>query len=213
MEKIRLNVIGLSYNPTQNGASALLLGEDDGPMRIPIIIGEAEAQAIITRFEGFTPRRPLTHDLIVSMLHRFGLTAIEVFIYKFDDGIFYCTLTLSDGNITSEIESRVSDAVAIALRTKTPIFTTREVIDQTGIILPSNQDNDDNNIDQSTNEHDVDSSIKRLQQQLENLIIDENYEEAARVKDEIARLKSSSPGDKTISDNDDDLPSLSDLIL
>ena len=213
MEKIRLNVIGLSYNPTQNGASALLLGEDDGPMRIPIIIGEAEAQAIITRFEGFTPRRPLTHDLIVSMLHRFGLTAIEVFIYKFDDGIFYCTLTLSDGNITSEIESRVSDAVAIALRTKTPIFTTREVIDQTGIILPSNQDNDDNNIDQSTNEHDVDSSIKRLQQQLENLIIDENYEEAARVKDEIARLKSSSPGDKTISDNDDVLPSLSDLIL
>lgn len=213
MEKIRLNVIGLSYNPTQNGASALLLGEDDGPMRIPIIIGEAEAQAIITRFEGFTPRRPLTHDLIVSMLHRFGLTAIEVFIYKFDDGIFYCTLTLSDGNITSEIESRVSDAVAIALRTKTPIFTTREVIDQTGIILPSNQDNDDNNIDQSTNEHDVDSSIKRLQQQLENLIIDENYEEAARVKDEIARLKSSSPGDKTLTDDDDDLPSLSDLIL
>lgn len=213
MEKIRLNVIGLSYNPTQNGASALLLGEDDGPMRIPIIIGEAEAQAIITRFEGFTPRRPLTHDLIVSMLHRFGLTAIEVFIYKFDDGIFYCTLTLSDGNITSEIESRVSDAVAIALRTKTPIFTTREVIDQTGIILPSNQDNDDNNIDQSTNEHDVDSSIKRLQQQLENLIIDENYEEAARVKDEIARLKSSSPGDKTLTDDDDNLPSLSDLIL
>lgn len=213
MEKIRLNVIGLSYNPTQNGASALLLGEDDGPMRIPIIIGEAEAQAIITRFEGFTPRRPLTHDLIVSMLHRFGLTAIEVFIYKFDDGIFYCTLTMSDGNITSEIESRVSDAVAIALRTKTPIFTTREVIDQTGIIMPSNQDNNDNDIDQSTNEHDVDTSIKRLQQQLENLIIDENYEEAARVKDEIARLKSSSPGDKTLTDDDDDLPSLSDLIL
>lgn len=213
MEKIRLNVIGLSYNPTQNGASALLLGEDDGPMRIPIIIGEAEAQAIITRFEGFTPRRPLTHDLIVSMLHRFGLTAIEVFIYKFDDGIFYCTLTMSDGNITSEIESRVSDAVAIALRTKTPIFTTREVIDQTGIIMPSNQDNNDTDIDQSTNEHDVDTSIKRLQQQLENLIIDENYEEAARVKDEIARLKSSSPGDKTLTDDDDDLPSLSDLIL
>lgn len=213
MEKIRLNVIGLSYNPTQNGASALLLGEDDGPMRIPIIIGEAEAQAIITRFEGFTPRRPLTHDLIVSMLHRFGLTAIEVFIYKFDDGIFYCTLTMSDGNITSEIESRVSDAVAIALRTKTPIFTTREVIDQTGIIMPSNQDNNDNDIDQSTNEHDVDTSIKRLQQQLENLIIDENYEEAARVKDEIARLKSSSPGGKTLTDDDDDLPSLSDLIL
>lgn len=211
MKKIRLNIIGLSYNPEKTGVSALLLAEDDGPMRIPIIIGEAEAQAIMTRFEGFVPRRPLTHDLIVNLLHRFGLTIIEAFIYKFEDGIFYCNITISDGNITTEIESRVSDAVAIALRTKTPIFATREVIDQAGIIMPSvkesyNNNDIDDDADSFTPKQSVDNTIDQLQRRLEGLILDENYEEAARVKDEILQLKSSATNDNPHS-NDNNGPS------
>lgn len=133
--RIRLRVLGLSYSQIQSGAYALILAQVGGPYRIPIVIGASEAQSIALRMEGITPPRPLTHDLFVSFAHAFGVKLLSVFIYKFEDGIFSSELTFSDGERDIVIDSRTSDAIAIAMRTHAPIFTTPEILDETGFIM------------------------------------------------------------------------------
>lgn len=156
--------------------------------------------------EGIIPPRPLTHDLFVSFAHAFGVKLVEVFIYKFEDGIFYSELTFSDGSRTVQLDARTSDAIAIAMRTHTPIYTTPEVVSETGFII-NDRDLADNDTD--VNEQDADAvadvdipgadyfaeprlenyAIEELERTLRQLTEDENYEEAARVNEILQRKR------------------------
>ncbi len=147
-DKIKLKVQGLTGSQVQSGAYALILAEVDGMSRIPIIVGAAEAQSIAMALEHLVPPRPLTHDLFVTFTHSFGILLQEIFIYKFKDGVFYSELVLFDGTRQVRIDSRTSDAIAIALRLKVDIYTTREVVDECGLILDEDligKDTEDDN--------------------------------------------------------------------
>lgn len=197
MHKIKLNVLGISYSQTQSGAYALVLSESGGDRRIPIIIGGFEAQSIAIQLEGLTPPRPLTHDLFVSFASVFKLNLSEVIIYKLDEGVFYSKLLCTDGKNIHEIDARTSDAVSLALRFKSPVFTTEDIIDRAGIILDSEtdasetsfdfeeDDTEDNFSDISKKSTLSELSLKELNDMLEGAIKDENYEFATKVRDEI----------------------------
>lgn len=141
-DRIRLKVMGLSYSQIQTGAYALILAQVGGPYRIPVVIGAAEAQSIAIKMESITPPRPMTHDIFVSFAHAFGVKLVEVFIYRFEDGIFSSEMTFSDGERTITIDSRTSDAIAIAMRTGAPIFTTPEILDETGFEMEIKEEGD-----------------------------------------------------------------------
>lgn len=194
--------MGISYTQLQSGAYALLLAEDNGSRKIPIVIGAAEAQSIAIKLEGIIPPRPLTHDLFVSFTHAFGVKLLEVFIYKFEDGIFYSELSFSDGTRTVQLDARTSDAISIALRTHAPIYTTPRVIEEAGFVLndtPDGADNDEaaNGEDSSADSHNEyysepkleNYAIEELERTLQQLIDDENYEEAARVNEILQRKR------------------------
>lgn len=192
--KVKLKVIGISYSQIQTGAYALILAQVDGPYRIPVVIGAAEAQSIAIRMEGITPPRPMTHDLFVSFTHAFGVKLKEVFIYKFEDGIFSSELTFSNGERQVVIDSRTSDAIAIAMRTKAPIYTTSEILHETGFIMEIQQadDNDDVTADEEpeNDEPRIENySIEELERTLSKLIEQEQYEEAAKINEIIKRKK------------------------
>lgn len=181
-ERIKLRVMGLSYSQLQSGAFALILAQVDGPYRIPVVIGAPEAQSIAIKMEGITPPRPMTHDLFANFAHAFGVKLMEVFIYKFEDGIFSSELTFSDGNRTIVFDGRTSDAVAIAMRTGAPIFTTKEILDETGFILENESpvtDYSDTRVQEPKLEN---YAIEELERTLNHLIDIEDYEEAAKVK-------------------------------
>ena len=133
--KIEMDVMGITYSQIQQGAYALLLKQHDGDLRVPIVVGAPEAQAIAMRLEHVIPPRPLSHDLMVSMFHAFGISLDEVLIYKFSEGVFMSRLKLSTKEHDLELESRTSDAIALALRTNAPIYTTQEVLDKTGFLI------------------------------------------------------------------------------
>ena len=211
-DRIKLKVMGISYSQLQSGAYALLLSEENGPHKIPIVIGGAEAQSIAIKMEGIIPPRPLTHDLFVSFAHAFGVKLTEVFIYKFEDGIFYSELTFSDGNRTVQLDARTSDAIAIAMRTHAPIYTTHDLVTQTGFII-----NDNDLADSRDDAQDADAvtdsdlpgadyfaepklenyAIEELERTLAQLIEDENYEEAARVNEILQRKRAARDGDNS----------------
>ena len=190
-ERIRLKVLGISYSQIQSGAYALILAQVGGPYRIPVVIGAAEAQSIALRMESITPPRPMTHDLFVSFAHAFGVSLKEVFIYKFEDGIFSSELTFTDGDRTVKIDSRTSDAIAIAMRTGAPIYTTEAILDETGFEMEVKEDGGDETEEgDDTADSDVaipsgprleNYAIEELEKTLSKLIEREEYEEAARV--------------------------------
>lgn len=201
-DRIRLKVLGISYSQIQSGAYALILAQIGGPYRIPVVIGASEAQSIALKMESITPPRPMTHDLFVSFAHAFGITLREVFIYRFEDGIFSSELTFSDDERTVVIDSRTSDAIAIAMRTGAPIFTTAEILEETGFLLDESpaEDTDEaaaaNAPTFSADDDDEEKphgpklenyTIEELQKTLARLIEEENYEEAARVNEIIKR--------------------------
>ncbi|MDE6048790.1 MAG: bifunctional nuclease family protein [Paramuribaculum sp.] len=195
-DKVRLKVLGISYSQIQTGAYALILAQVDGPYRIPVVIGASEAQSIALRMESITPPRPMTHDLFVSFAHAFGVKLKEVFIYKFEDGIFSSELTFTDGERQVKIDSRTSDAIAIAMRTGTPIYTTREIIDETGFVMEIHTDNEDDADETAENDSPVDRepklenyAIEELERTLEKLISEEQYEEAAKVSEILKRKR------------------------
>lgn len=199
-DRIKLRVLGISYSQIQSGAYALILAQIDGPHRIPVVIGAAEAQSIALRMESITPARPMTHDLFVSFAHAFGVKLCEVFIYKFEDGIFSSELTFTDGDRQVRIDSRTSDAIAIAMRTNAPIYTTREILDETGFIMDEQisdheSDDDDDNCDNNdssdyNNEPRLENyTIEELERTLNKLIDSEAYEEAAKVSEILKRKK------------------------
>ncbi len=133
--RVKLRVQGLTSSMIQSGAYALVLAEEDGIRRMPIIVGTAEAQSIAIALERIIPPRPLTHDLFMTFSQAFGVRLLEVFIYKFKDGVFYSELLFDDGSNQVRIDSRTSDAIAIALRIKCDIYTTEEIIDLCGVTL------------------------------------------------------------------------------
>ena len=199
-DRVRLRILGISYSQLQSGAYALLLAEEDGPHKIPVVIGASEAQSIAIRIEGIVPPRPLTHDLFVSFAQAFGVKLREVFIYKFEDGIFYSELTFSDGERTVVLDARTSDAIAIAIRAHVPIVTTAAIVRETGFILDDEPDDDGVASSANTNEDMRQAAyfaepklenyaVEELERTLEQLIEDENYEEAARVSEILKKKK------------------------
>lgn len=204
-DRVRLRVMGISYSQLQSGAYALLLAEEDGPHKIPVVIGASEAQSIAIKIEGIIPPRPLTHDLFVSFAQAFGVKLREVFIYKFEDGIFYSELTFSDGERTVVLDARTSDAIAIAIRTHVPILTTAAILRETGFILEDEPDDDtpardggNEDIRQAAYfaEPKLENyAVEELERTLEQLIEDENYEEAARVSEILKNKKAQRDGE------------------
>lgn len=201
MSRIRLNVLGISYSQTQTGAYALVLAEENGKRRIPIIVGGFEAQAIAIQLEGLKPPRPLTHDLFYNFARTFKIDLLEVTIHKLEEGVFHSKLTCNNGESTVEIDTRTSDAIALALRFKCPIYTTPEIIDRAGIVLDFEQESaefEENTESQEVNiEEDLsstklsDMNIIDLNKILDQAIRDEDYEKASRIRDEINRRKTS----------------------
>lgn len=199
-DRIRLKVMGLSYSQIQTGAYALILAQVGGPYRIPVVIGAAEAQSIAIKMESITPPRPMTHDIFVSFAHAFGVKLLEVFIYRFEDGIFSSEMTFSDGDRTISIDSRTSDAIAIAMRTGAPIFTTPEILDETGFEMEIKEDGDTDDdqphetmAEDGIQEPKIENyAIEELEKTLQKLIDREEYEEAARVAEILKRKRDES---------------------
>ena len=196
-DRIRLKVMGLSYSQIQAGAYALILAQVGGPYRIPVVIGAAEAQSIALKMESITPPRPMTHDIFVSFAHAFGVKLLEVFIYKFEDGIFSSEMTFSDGERTVSIDSRTSDAIAIAMRTGAPIFTTPEILEETGFEMEIKEEGEspegheeEDGTDSTHNEPKLENyAVEELEKTLNKLIEREEYEEAAKVAEILKRKR------------------------
>ncbi|NJK85786.1 MAG: bifunctional nuclease family protein [Bacteroidales bacterium] len=198
MSKIRLNVLGISYSQTQTGAYALVLAEEEGKRRIPIIVGGFEAQAIAIQLEGLKPPRPLTHDLFLNFANTFSIDLIEVTIYKLEEGVFFSKLTCDNGKQIIEIDARTSDAIALALRFKCPIFTTEDIIQRAGIILDFEKETATKQEPASSprdirveSYHEELKNIRTsdLKNMLDEAIRNENYERASVIRDEINRRK------------------------
>lgn len=199
--RIKLRVQGLTNSQIQSGAYALILAEEDGVRRIPIIVGTSEAQSIAIALERITPPRPLTHDLFATFAQAFGVRLCEVFIYKFEDGVFYSELLFEDGIKQIRLDSRTSDAIAIALRVKCDIYTTLEIVRGCGVVLEdaaeeADKDSDDSILAMEPEEIQDEAQLKKwlslldadeLSDRLDDAISDENYEYAKMYKDEIRR--------------------------
>ena len=189
-KKIKLKVQGLTGSQVQSGAYALILSEVDGPHRIPIIVGMAEAQSIAMALEHL-------HDLFVTFTHSFGILLQEVYIYKFLDGVFYAELVLFDGERQVRIDSRTSDAIAIALRLKVDIFTSEEVLNECGLIFEKNSDDTDSGEEEDEEAEDDESydlvdeeefeQLEILEQKFQEAVDSEHYEHAKIYKDELKR--------------------------
>lgn len=192
MEKLKLDIVGLSYSQTQSGAYALVLGESNGKRRLPIIIGGFEAQAIAIELEKMTPSRPLTHDLFKNFAEEFNINISEVIIYNLVEGIFFSKLICDKDGEEIEIDSRTSDAIALAVRFNCPIYTYEFVLGSAGILL---DDDFEGQPEESLQEEHEEESPKRytldeLNQQLNAAIENEDYEAASRIRDEINRRSS-----------------------
>ena len=196
MQKIRLNILGLSVSQTQSGAYALVLAEENGERRIPIIIGPVEAQAIAIQLEGLKPPRPLTHDLIKNMAMAFDIALLEVTIYKLEEGIFYSELLCEMDGKEIRIDSRTSDAVALALRFRCPIYTTEEILKKSGIILDlEDEESPVRNYQDKEDFGDPEVSTysqyteKELNEMINEAVQNEDYEKASVIRDELKKRK------------------------
>ncbi len=191
MKKIKLEILGISYSQSQSGAYALILGESGEKRRLPIIIGSFEAQAIAIELEKMKPSRPLTHDLLKNFAETFNISVTEVIIYKFSEGIFFAKLLCFDGSREVEIDSRTSDAVAIAVRFKCPIYTYESILKAAGIVLQDEEEPGAESVEQeekTPRESEYSGlSVKELETMLMAAIDEEAYEKASRIRDEINR--------------------------
>lgn len=203
MNKIRLEILGLSSSQSQIGSFALVLGEDEGHRRLPIIIGGFEAQAIALELENIRTNRPMTHDLILNIARAFNIQLQEVIISDLKDGVFYSKLIMHINNEVHEIDARPSDAVAIAVRYNAPIYTHEFILKEAGIVInesdeetPEQEDREvlgqeatDAPEEKAAGFMGATDRLSALKDKLEDALSRENYEEAARIRDEIKRLE------------------------
>jgi bifunctional DNase/RNase len=198
MNKIGLEIIGLSYSQTQSGAYALVLGEKDGKRRLPIVIGGFEAQAIAIELENMTPSRPLTHDLFKTFASTFEINIKEIIIYNLVEGIFFAKLVCEQNGETVEIDARTSDSIALAVRFNCPVSTYEFILSSAGIILDDENaelgesDITSQEVGEIINEDPNDvtkKSISDLEQMLDEAIRNEDYELASTLRDEINKKK------------------------
>jgi bifunctional DNase/RNase len=195
MNKIKLDIAGLSYSQTQSGAYALVLSEVGGKRQLPIVIGGFEAQAIAIELEKMTPTRPLTHDLIKNFAQAFSIDVREIVIYNLSEGIFYSKLICENNGLTTEIDARTSDAIAIAVRFHCPIYTFEHILASAGI---QSEDSDEDrestypveDEDTTSGEGDLHTmSQEDLEGQLGEALENEDYELASRIRDEINKRR------------------------
>jgi len=209
MSLVKLTIKGISYSQTQNGAYALILNEVDGERKLPIVIGAFEAQSIAIALEKeIKPPRPLTHDLFKNFAERFDIVVKQVIIHKLVDGVFYSSIICERDKIEEIIDARTSDAIALALRFSAPIFTYKNILDKAGIFLKTNPqegENENQDLDDILSapetfgmEDDTNDtsnayaklSLSELHEQLESAVQNEDYEKAAKIRDEISKRES-----------------------
>jgi uncharacterized protein len=194
MKRVKLKVMGISYSQTQSGAYALILIEENGDRRIPIIIGGFEAQAIVIKLENLDPPRPLTHDLFKKFADEFNISVVEVVISKLEEGVFFSKLICNNGVKEYSIDSRTSDAVAIALRFGCPIFIEEEILEKAGITINqtdvvNSKANEADSIFETDNSKFESYSDEELYKLIDDAVKTEDYERAASVRDEIEKRK------------------------
>ena len=207
MSLVKLVIKGISYSHTQNGAYALILNEVDGDRKLPIVIGAFEAQSIAIAIEKeLKPPRPLTHDLFKNFADRFDIVMNQVIIHKLVDGVFFSSIICERDGIEEIIDARTSDAISLAIRFKAPIFTYKNILDKAGIFLNDgaidgvdvDEDDDLDGVLEDVfldNEEDNEPklseyahfSLKELNELLENAVANEDYEKAARLRDELSK--------------------------
>lgn len=207
MSLVKLTIKGISYSQTQNGAYALILNEVDGERKLPIVIGAFEAQSIAIALEKeIKPPRPLTHDLFKNFAERFDIIVKQVIIHKLVDGVFYSSIICERDKIEEIIDARTSDAIALALRFNAPIFTYKNILDKAGIFLKTNPQESDNQEQVEDVLSDPETfgmeesnevggtynklSLSELHEQLETAVQNEDYEKAAKIRDEISKRES-----------------------
>ncbi|OZI05267.1 hypothetical protein BWI93_26705 [Siphonobacter sp. BAB-5385] len=198
MEKIKLEILGLSPSQSQTGSFALILGEEFGNRRLPIIIGMFEAQAIAIEIEKITPNRPMTHDLFKSFAQGFHYKVTEIVISDLREGIFFAQIVCTDGLKERVIDARPSDAIAIGLRFNVPIYTFENLLSEAGIVAnegSSSERSSESAAPSSTGSSKSkpfpdqlkDNSMEDLQRMLDQALSNEEYEKAAQIRDEISR--------------------------
>lgn len=194
MDKIELEILGLSSSQSQSGSFALVLGETVGNRRLPIIIGMFEAQAIAIEIEKIVPNRPMTHDLFKSFASSFNFTVEEIVISDLKEGVFFAKIVCSNSGRTMEIDARPSDAIAIGLRFNVPIFTYEQVLSEAGIVLTEEETEKEGQTTEQTSRENKpfkeqlkDLSPDRLQSLLDEALKNEDYEKAAQIRDEMNR--------------------------
>lgn len=188
MDKIKLEIIGMSYSQSQSGAYALILGEVKGKRRLPIIIGGFEAQAIAVELEKMKPSRPLTHDLFKSFADNYNIQIKEVIIDQFKQGVFHAKLICTWQGAESTIDSRTSDAVALAIRFKCPIYTYEKIMAEAGMIMDDKSASSETiltSTDEASDEEFEEFTTSELKEMLQKAIDQEDYERASRIRDEI----------------------------
>jgi hypothetical protein len=199
MEKIRLDIVGMSYSQSQSGAYALILGEAEGKRRLPIIIGGFEAQAIAIELEQMKPSRPLTHDLFRNFAQHFEIRIKEVIINKFQDGVFYALLICEHQGIESQIDARTSDAVALSLRFNCPVFTYEQIMEAAAISVEDESESILSEDDLESQDQDESAqtggqgleghTLEELEEMLKAAVESEAFEKASQIRDEINRRK------------------------
>lgn len=198
MDRIKLEILGLSSSQSQSGSFALVLGEKPGKRRLPIIIGMFEAQAIAIEIEKIIPNRPMTHDLFKSFAGSFDFSIKEIVISDLKEGVFFAKIICENGGQEIEIDSRPSDAIAIGLRFDAPIFTYEKILAEAGIELSEEEDIEEPDIQKEleqikpkkekpspSTEKLKDSSVDKLKEMLDKAIEQEDYERAAKIRDEL----------------------------
>jgi bifunctional DNase/RNase len=197
VKKIKLEILGLSSSQSQTGSFALVLGESEGNRRLPIIIGMFEAQAIAIEIEKIIPNRPMTHDLFKSFANNFHFTVEEIIISDLKEGVFFAKIVCSDGLKKTEVDARPSDAIAIGLRFDSPIYTYEAILAEAGIVLTDEAEEEKAETEkpepqrvkkESSKKEDLKNySIERLNELLKDAIDKEDYERAAKIRDELSK--------------------------